>query len=175
MSRAVAHGRASPRSGMERINLDDIDRGILHLLQQDARRLTPVDIAKQLPVSDGTVRNRIERMEREEIITGYVPVLDYEVAGFPLQVLYTCTSPITERSERAEQTLQISGVVEVMEKVAPRENVLVVGIALDTDDISRIGTALHRMDDLELESEELLRDMHIQPFDHFGKDVAEPE
>lgn len=53
--------------------LDDVDRAILHPLQQDARTLTPVDTAERLPVSDGTVRNRLARLEERGVVTGYVP------------------------------------------------------------------------------------------------------
>lgn len=53
--------------------LDEIDRATLRLLGEDARNTTPVDIARQLPVSDGAVRNRIERMEETGVIEGYLP------------------------------------------------------------------------------------------------------
>ena len=48
---------------MDAADLDEIDFGILHLLQEDARTQTPVDMAERLPVTDQTIRNRIERLE----------------------------------------------------------------------------------------------------------------
>jgi DNA-binding Lrp family transcriptional regulator len=48
--------------------LDDVDRGILQLLQRDTRNATAVEMGAQIGVSDGTVRNRIAKLEREGII-----------------------------------------------------------------------------------------------------------
>lgn len=152
--------------------LDEIDRGILHLLQQDARNQTPVDMAEQLPVSDGTVRNRIEKLEEQGIIRGYVPTIDYEEAGFPLQIVFSCTAPVKERSELAVQALEIDGVVNVRELMAPQRNVRVVGIATDIHDINRIAEDLTDLD-LTLEQENLMADEHTRPFNHFGVECVE--
>lgn len=152
------------------IDLDEIDMGILHLLQEDARNLTPVDMAERLPVTDGTVRNRIERMEEAGIIEGYVPNLNYEAAGFPLRIVFTCTAPVTERAELAEQILQTDGVIEVQELMKSRRNVSVVAVATETDRITHITTELHNLG-LTVEDEELLRHVYTQPFNHFGSDV----
>lgn len=48
-------------------DMDEINRKILSLLQEDSR--TPyVDIAEKLGVSEGTVRNRVEKMQSQGII-----------------------------------------------------------------------------------------------------------
>lgn len=143
-------------------DLDDVDRRILHLLQRDARNLTPVDMAKELSVSDGTVRNRIEDMENQGVIEGYVPVLNYEQAGFPLSVLFHCTADISERSEVAESALDVRNVMNVREMLAANHNVQVLITASGTEDIVRCG---ERLDDLglQIEREELMREEHVQP------------
>jgi DNA-binding Lrp family transcriptional regulator len=105
--------------------LDDVDRAILHLLQRNARDLTPVDVAERLPVSDGTVRNRIARLEERGVATGYVPLID-DAAGFPLQIVFVCTARITDRPVVATATLGIEGVVNVRETMTGRRNVRVV-------------------------------------------------
>jgi DNA-binding Lrp family transcriptional regulator len=43
--------------------IDDTDKGIIYLLQQDARRRTVADISEQVGVSSSTVTNRIDRPE----------------------------------------------------------------------------------------------------------------
>lgn len=63
--------------------LDDLDRGILTELNVDARR-SHRDLAERLKVSPTTVGLRIERMERDGVIGGYVPVLDDEALGWEL-------------------------------------------------------------------------------------------
>lgn len=152
--------------------LDEVDRGILHLLQQDARNLTPVDMAKRLPVSEGTVRNRIERMEEQGVIEGYVPTLNYERAGFPLEVVFTCTAPVDRQAELAEAALQAHRIINVREMMAGEGNVEVIGIATSLSEVMDIATRLTELG-LEIERQRLTLDEHVQPFNHFGADVTE--
>lgn len=155
--------------------LDDVDRAILQLLQRDARNLTAVDIADRVDVSDGTVRNRIESLEQRGVIRGYTPLIDYETAGYQLQIRMVCTARIVEREELAREALQIEGVVEVQELMTGRENVEVVAVAPKHDDVTRIAKTLDEMG-LEVEREVLLRHHYFRPFNHFGtQDVADGE
>lgn len=50
--------------------LDALDRRLIALLRTDAR-LPTATLAKQLDVSRGTVQNRMQRLEREGVISGY--------------------------------------------------------------------------------------------------------
>jgi len=61
-------------------SLDVLDRGILEELNVDARR-SHREIAERLKVSPTTIGMRIDRMERDGIIRGYVPLLDDEALG----------------------------------------------------------------------------------------------
>lgn len=157
---------------MEPADLDDVDRRILHLLQRDARNLTPVDMAEELSVSDGTVRNRIEDMEDEGVIEGYVPVLNYEEAGFPLSVLFHCTADISERSDVAESALDVQNVMNVREMLTAKNNVQVLITAAETEDIVGCGERLVDLG-LTIEREELMREEHVQPAATIGEGEAE--
>jgi len=57
--------------------LDEIDRRILHELMTDARNTSAPMIAEDLNVSAGTIRNRIERLEEEDVIRGYTAIVDF--------------------------------------------------------------------------------------------------
>lgn len=151
---------------MPTMDLDDIDRGILHLLQEDARNLSPVDMAKELPVSEGTVRNRIERLEDSGVIEGYVPHLNYEAAGYTLQVAFTCTVPVSQQAELAERTLEIERVVNVQEMVASRGNLRVTGVATTLDEVLQMAEELSELG-LQLVSQKLVRSERVRPFNHF--------
>lgn len=153
-------------------DLDEVDRGILYLLQQDARNLTPVDMADRLPVSEGTVRNRIEKMEERGVIRGYVPTIDYEAAGFPLEVVFTCTVAADRLAAVSEELLDIHGVVNVRELLAGQGNLEVTGIATDLADVMAIAAELTELD-VTIESQRLTIDEHVQPFNHLGQHVAE--
>lgn len=59
---------------------DDIDRRILDLLHEDARR-TIADIAERVSLSTAPVKRRIDRLERSGVISGYTVVLDHAKIG----------------------------------------------------------------------------------------------
>ncbi|MFI6587378.1 Lrp/AsnC family transcriptional regulator [Embleya sp. NPDC050493] len=50
--------------------LDDIDRALLRALSNDGRR-TVRALAKSVDLSEPAVRDRLQRLERDEVITGY--------------------------------------------------------------------------------------------------------
>ena len=152
--------------------LDAVDRGILHLLQQDARNTTPVDMAEKLPVSDGTVRNRIEQMESNGIIEGYVPKLDYDTAGFSLEVVFTCTAPFDKQAELADAALETHRVVNVREMLASDGNVQVVAIATDLEDVMSIAERLVEIG-LRIDAQRLTLSERVRPFNHFGEDAID--
>ncbi|WP_436347380.1 Lrp/AsnC family transcriptional regulator [Natronorubrum sp. FCH18a] len=154
--------------------LDEIDYGILHLLQQNARSTTPVDMATQLPVTDTTIRNRIERLEEKGVIEGYVPIIDYEAAGFPMRLQFSCTAPTNKREEIAERALELPNVVKVDEMLSARENIRVLAVASTTEEVNEIAARLDELP-LTIERESLLRKERIRPFNHFGEQVVSEE
>lgn len=151
--------------------LDELDFGILHLLQRDARNETPTDMADRLPVTDTTVRNRIEKLENRGVIQGYVPLLDYEKAGFPLRVKFTCSAPVQERSRIADEALDVKHVVHVEEMLSARENVRILVVTNDAEDLNDVSSRIDELD-LEIESESLLRHRKTQPFDQYGETMV---
>ncbi len=61
--------------------MDKTDVKILHILQQDGRK--PIkEIAQEVFLSSPAVSARIERLEREGIITGYRAEVDMEKLGY---------------------------------------------------------------------------------------------
>ncbi|WP_435151593.1 Lrp/AsnC family transcriptional regulator [Haladaptatus sp. DFWS20] len=149
--------------------LDDVDRGILHLLQEDARNTTTTEIGDAVGVSASTVGNRLQRLEDEGIINGYHPQIDYHNADFPLRVLFICTAPIPDREELAERALDVEGVVNVKEIMAGVENVHVETVAPSRDDVTAVGKSLNDIG-LDVVNEVLVKSEYVQPFDHFGRD-----
>lgn len=146
--------------------LDEIDRIILHALQEDARHTSNADISERVSVSASTVSKRISRLEDEGVVEGYFPKLDYEEAGFPLHVLFICSATITERESLIEETLGIEGVVNVRELMTGENNVHVQVVGATNDDITRIA---HRLDGMgySVSDEILMRDEYTRPSVHF--------
>jgi DNA-binding Lrp family transcriptional regulator len=64
--------------------LDATDREILALLAADARR-TLSDIADRVTLSVAATKRRIDRMQRDGIITGYTVQIDYAKLGWGIE------------------------------------------------------------------------------------------
>jgi len=63
-------------------DLDDRDRAILKLLQQDGR-LTNLELASQINLSPSACLRRVKLLEERGIISRYVMLVDERAAGLP--------------------------------------------------------------------------------------------
>jgi DNA-binding Lrp family transcriptional regulator len=146
--------------------IDDVDRAILHALQEDARNSSSGDIAERTGTSDSTVRKRIQRLESSEIIKGYSAEVDYQKSGYPLRMLLYCTATITERAEQIPKILEIDGVVSVQELVTGEQNLLVTVVGETDSDITPVAQELLDMG-LTVADEVLVRSHETKPFGKF--------
>lgn len=153
------------------VELDEVDRGILHLLQLDARANSPPEIADKLDVSANTVRNRIDRLEHNGVITGYHPHIDYEQAGYQLRVIIGATVPVADRKEHANDALSVNGVIRVIEVLSGHDNLAVEVVAEDSDDLTQIVAELEALG-LTIQDEWFVKNDRVQSFDHFGIDAV---
>jgi len=147
--------------------LDEIDRAILHALQEDARHNTNAEISKRVSVSPSTVGKRISRLEDEGIIKEHRSGVDYEKAGFPIQVLFVCTASITDREALIHEALDIEGVINVRELMTGELNVHIQVVGSTYDDITRIAQALDGMG-YTVNDEIMLRAEYTQPSVRFA-------
>lgn len=154
---------------MATYQIDDVDRQILKLLQENAR-YTAIELGEQIGVSDNTIHNRMERLEEEGVITGYTATVNHDRTGLDLFFLFICTTRISKRSKVAEEVLTLPQVVEVTEVMSGEQNLLVKVYGAEDEDITRVAQEL---DDLALEinDEKLIKTEHTQPLDYV--EVAE--
>lgn len=151
--------------------LNNLDRRILHLLQIDARGATDTAIADETDVTGTTIHNHIKELEEQGVITGYNPEINYEEAGYPMRVLFICSTDLSSRSEMAEEALEVRGVVNVREMLAGTENLHIEVVAESTSDVK---TSTEQLDGLGLDiiSSNILAEEHIQPWNHFHQEFA---
>ena len=64
---------------LETLAVDDIDLKIIQILSENAR-MSNVDIANKIGVSEGTVRRRIAEMAKNNVIEGFILLLNCEEA-----------------------------------------------------------------------------------------------
>jgi len=66
--------------------LDEIDKNIIRILQEDARK-SYREIQDKLGISIGTIHNRISKLKKSGIIKGYTLKLDNTKLGYKLTFL----------------------------------------------------------------------------------------
>ncbi len=66
--------------------LDTIDRGIIALLQENAKR-TFADIGTNVGLSSTAVKRRVDRLERDGVIVGYGARVDPQALGEGIEAL----------------------------------------------------------------------------------------
>lgn len=153
-------------------NLDEVDRGILHVLQENAREATAADMGDMVGVSASTVRNRIQHLEEEGVIRGYHPEIDYEQAGFELHMFIVGRVPTADRHEIATEVLELPGVINVRELISGDHNIHIEVVAVDSDDADETVSGIEELD-VEIVSTQIIKELQVQPFNHFGADIVE--
>jgi DNA-binding Lrp family transcriptional regulator len=154
---------------MSTYDLDDVDRRLLSLLQENAR-YTAIELAEAVGVSDNTVHNRMNRLEEAGVVTGYTATVDFERTGLDLYFHFTCTTRIRDRADVTEEALSMPLVVEVTELMTGQENLHIKAVGGEDEDITAVA---ERLDDLDLEihDENLIRAERATPVDYL--EVAE--
>lgn len=66
--------------------MDDIDRTILGALQADGRAGF-AEVGRAAGLAASSVHDRVRKLEREGVITGYRAVVDHERAGLPITAI----------------------------------------------------------------------------------------
>jgi DNA-binding Lrp family transcriptional regulator len=64
-------------------NLDNIDREVLRLLQQDAR-ITNAELARRVDLSPPGLQKRLKKLEEAGIIEGYATIVNREAVGYDM-------------------------------------------------------------------------------------------
>jgi len=97
------------RNANETQGLDAIDCRLLRELQEDARQ-TMVQLGRRINLSPPAVAERIRRLERDGVITGYRADVDAKALGFPIAAVVR-VSPGTRQLRRipeiARETLEV--------------------------------------------------------------------
>lgn len=144
--------------------LDDVDKHLLRLLQENAR-YTALELAERIGVSDNTIHNRMDRLEEAGVITGYTTTVDHDRTGLDLYFAFTCTARISERGEVAEKIMSFPEVVEVTELMTGEHNLLVKAFGAEDEDITRIAERFDQLN-VEINDENLVKVERTKPLDY---------
>ena len=121
------------------MEIDDIDRRILRVLQADGR-ITNADLSERVHLSPSACHRRVQRLEAEGIIRGWVALLDARAMGRPTTVFVEIklagqSEEVLEGFERA-----VARIPDVLEchLMAGTADYLLKVLAEDTEDFARI-------------------------------------
>lgn len=154
--------------------IDNVDRGILFLLQENARDNTTTHIAEQVGVSSSTVANRIQKLEEQDVITGFHPTVDYEKVGLGQHLLLVGSVDFENQTSKARSILDVSGVVSVRELLTNNRNVAIELVGYSREYIESAIDELHETG-VSIERVEMMKRERNQPFDHFGEQYTSGE
>ena len=95
----------------ELINLDQIDKDILNILQKDAR--TPLkEIAAKVFMSSPAVSTRIERLKNEGYISGFQATLNNRLLGYHIKAFINLEVEPVQKKEFYPFIASVPNVVE---------------------------------------------------------------
>jgi DNA-binding Lrp family transcriptional regulator len=136
--------------------MDDLDRQILDILRRDAR--TPyTEIAEQVGTSEGTVRNRVERLLDEGIIERFTVSTRTGNIKAMIEVSVKVNVHTTEISETMAEWDQ----VDFVWQVSGEEDVVLVVDAADTQAVNQLITRAREMDEVENTKTRLILDERL--------------
>ncbi|MFJ8652495.1 Lrp/AsnC family transcriptional regulator [Streptomyces rochei] len=100
---------------LDRTALDQIDRAILALLQSDGR-LTGAEVGRRVGLSQPAASARIQRLEKNGVITGYRAVVDPAALGLNIHAvvrLRTTHAQLARALDFASRTSEITSTLRV--------------------------------------------------------------
>jgi DNA-binding Lrp family transcriptional regulator len=123
--------------------MDDLDREILDILRRDAR--TPyTEIADQVGTSEGTIRNRVERMNDSGVIERFTIATRTGNVKAMIEISVDVdvhTDGLTERMAEWEQ-------VDFVWQVSGEEDIVLVVDAADTGDLNKLITRARELNEV---------------------------
>ena len=115
--------------------INDIDKQILNIIQQDAR-ISNAEIARQVGLAPSAVLERVRKLEERGIIRGYAAEINAAEVGYGL----TAFVAVRTRECCSETDRRLSEIPEVLEvhDVAGEDSYLLKVRVKNTEDLSRL-------------------------------------
>lgn len=103
---------------VSRRELDSLDVAILAALR-DTPRAGYLELSRLLQVSRATIQARLERLERDDVVSGYGPDVDLAAAGYPVLAFATLEIAQGRLDEVTSAIAAIPSVVEAFATTGP--------------------------------------------------------
>lgn len=123
------------------INLDHTDREILGALERDAR-IPWAQLGRQVGLTAPAVRERVRRMERAGVVTGYGAWIDPARIGRPLAAFVRVATPTHARHARLVEFAQERAEVVELHTLTGDDSVLLRVQVASMAELERVTTSL---------------------------------
>jgi DNA-binding Lrp family transcriptional regulator len=117
--------------------MDAVDRKIVVLLREDARR-SYLDIGRHVHLSAPAVKRRIDRLEREGVILGYTAILDPPAFGWHAEAFVELFCQGTMPGAAIKRTVEGEPGVVSAHTVAGEASAVLHVLAQDTKDLEQV-------------------------------------
>ncbi|WP_280587123.1 Lrp/AsnC family transcriptional regulator [Halorubrum sp. Boch-26] len=136
--------------------MDDLDRRILSILRRDAR--TPyTEIAERVGTSEGTVRNRVDRMTEEGVIERFTVTTRTGNVKAMIEIsveMNVDTAAVGDRMVEWEE-------VDFVWQVSGEDDVVLVVDAVDTRAVNELISQAREMDEVKSTKTRLILDERL--------------
>ena len=127
--------------------LDETDRALLALLRENAR-LPTAELARRLKLSRTTVQSRIDRLERQRVITGYTVVVPDELEASLVRA-HVMITLAPRRSGAIEATLRKIAEVRVLHSVSGPFDLIAIVAARSIGELDVLIDRIGELDGVE--------------------------
>ncbi|XVH32076.1 Lrp/AsnC family transcriptional regulator [Haloferacaceae archaeon DSL9] len=136
--------------------MDDLDRRILNILRRDAR--TPyTEIADRVGTSEGTVRNRVDRLNKNGVIERFTVTTRTGNVKAMIEVsveMNVNTSAVSERLAEWEE-------VDFVWQVSGEEDIVLIVDCVDTRAVNELITRARELDEVKRTKTRLILDERL--------------
>jgi DNA-binding Lrp family transcriptional regulator len=123
--------------------MDELDREILSILRRDARK-PYTEIADEVGTSEGTVRNRVERMTDEEVIERFTVATQTGNVKAMIELDVAVDVDTSDLSERVADWDE----VDFVWQVSGEEDIVLVVDAADTQSVNQLITEARELEEV---------------------------
>lgn len=110
---------------MTEITIDDLDKRIIEILQQDGR-ISFADLSRKLNTAEATIRFRVKRLEDNKIITHFAAVIDPTKVGLGVSGAILLKIDPTHLEQACKQLTAFSETVYLFQSTGEYDIVSVV-------------------------------------------------
>jgi DNA-binding Lrp family transcriptional regulator len=121
--------------------MDNIDEQIIKILKNNAR-ISFVDIAEQLGISEGTIRSRVKKMVEEGVIKKFT----ITSASKNIQSLISVKIDININTSDISKKIKIIDGVETVYEISGEDDIVVIVNVMNSDELNRIIEAIRGID-----------------------------